>query len=298
MRHGIVVLAALWWTLAAGSVLAQADREHGPGAGPGNEARHPHPPGEAAAHHRPHHPHHRPWFRPHPPYYEPYPYGYPGYSYYPPLYDYVPGYYLPPAWMPAEYLYGPQAVQRFMGVAPSPAVGSGVHVVAVQEEDEEQQKPNLRGTNRQSLDLAWRFIGFGDAHFENQKYADANSRYRKAAQVAPQLGAGYFRQAFALIALRRYDAAAKVLKRGLAAEPGWPKSNFKLDEIYGANQMAKKSHVDTLAKEATAKPTDADLHFLLGVFLHADGQPQRARPFFQKALRLAAGNDAHIRAFP
>ena len=221
-----------------------------------------------------------------------------GWPYYPPGYGYGPVYY-PPAWMPADHLYGPQAVQRFMGVGPPPGAARGASVVAVLEEDEkeEEKKPNLRGTNRRSLDLAWRFIGFGDAHFENQKYLDANQRYRKATQVAPQLGDARFRHGFALIALGRYDAAAKAIKWGLTLEPNWPKSNFKVDDLYGQNQMAKKAHLEVLAKEAAKAPNDADLLFLVGVCLHFDGQPQRAKVFLQKAAQLAAGNDAHIRAF-
>jgi hypothetical protein len=37
--------------------------------------------------------------------------------------------------------------------------------------------------------------------------------------------------------------------------------------------------------------------FLVGVHLHFDGQQARAVPFFERAARLAGGNDAHIQAF-
>ena len=302
MRHGIATVAAVWWALGAGLALGQ------PGAardmpGPPEAARQRVPaPGRAAPHAVPRLPRHR-WLPPGPGVY-PDSYFYSGYGwpYYPPGYGYGPVYY-PPVWMPAEHLYGPQAVQRFMGARPPPGAARGASVVAVlengekQQEEDKKKKPNLRGTNRQSLDLAWRFIGFGDAHFENQKYLDANQRYRKATQAAPQLADARFRHGCALIALGRYDAAAKAIKRGLALDPDWPKSNFKVDDLYGRNQMAKKAHLDVLAKEAGKDPNNADLLFLVGVFLHFDGQPQRAKVFFQKAAQLAAGDDAHIRAF-
>jgi len=57
-------------------------------------------------------------------YYVPYGYGYgyysPYYGYYPRRYRYPRVYYPypPPLYLPAERLYGPQAVKRFMGVAP------------------------------------------------------------------------------------------------------------------------------------------------------------------------------------
>ena len=287
MRHGVVILAAVLWTCGAGLALGQPGAARDFPGPPRPALERPLGPGHAA-------PHLRPWFH-HRSY--PYPYYDDWWPYYPPGYGGV--YYLPPVWMPAEYLYGPQAVQRFMGVGVPARPAPGVNVVAVLEEDEqeEERKPNLRGTNRESLDLAWRFIGFGDAHFENQKYLDANQRYRKAAQVAPQLADARFRHGLALIALGRYDAAAKAIKRGLTLEPDWPKSNFKVDDLYGQNQMAKKAHLDVLAKEAGKDPNNADLLFLVGVFLHFDGQPQRAKVFFQKAAQLAAGDDAHIRAF-
>lgn len=304
MRHGIAILVAVSGTLGAGLALAQPGDARGVPEARGAAPHRVPAPGQAVPHALPRL-RRRPWLPPGP-YVYPDSYFYSGYGwpYYPPGYGpvyggYGPVYY-PPVWMPAEHLYGPQAVQRFMGVGPAPGAARGVNVVAVLEEDEkeeEEKKPNLRGTNRKSLDLAWRFIGFGDAHFENQKYLDANQRYRKATQAAPQLADARFRHGCALIALGRYDAAAKALKRGLALDPDWPKSNFKVDDLYGPNQMAKKAHLDVLAKQAGKEPNNGDLLFLVGVFLHFDGQPQRAKVFFQKAAQLAAGDDAHIRAF-
>lgn len=232
-----------------------------------------------------------------PPY--PYPYPYPVPYPYPPYYGDV--YVLPPVWLPAESLYGPQAVRRFLGADDPRAARPNVNVIVPgggAAGPEREKEPNLRGTGRESLDLAWRFIGFGDAHFENQKYADANQRYRKATDVAPQLADGFFRQGYALLALGRYDAAAKAFKRGLGLDAGWPKSNFRNDDLYGPNQAAKTAHLDALADAAAKQPKDGDLLFLVGLFLHFDGQQARARPFLQKAIQLAAGDDAHLRAFP
>ncbi len=106
---------------------------------------------------------------------------------------------------------------------------------------------------------------------------------------------GYFHKTFALVALGRYSQAAKLLKRGLALDSSWPKSGFKLSDLYDRNALAKNAHVDALAKAANADPRDADLLFLLGVWLYFDGQQQRTAPFFQRAAQLADG--PHIRAF-
>jgi Tfp pilus assembly protein PilF len=104
-----------------------------------------------------------------------------------------------------------------------------------------------------------------------------------------------FHEAFALMALGRYSQAAKMLKRGLALDPTWPKSGFKLSDLYGENRLAKNAHVDALAKAANLDPLDGDLLFVVGVWLYFDGQLQRAAPFFQRAAQLADG--PHIEAF-
>ncbi|MDZ7619412.1 MAG: tetratricopeptide repeat protein, partial [Patescibacteria group bacterium] len=160
----------------------------------------------------------------------------------------------------------------------------------------EDPKPP-RGTSQQALNLAWRFIGFGDAHFANQNYAEANERYRKAATASPQLADAYFRQAYALMAMGRYDLAVSAIRRGLSLAPGWPKSGFNNAELYGDNPQAKAAHLEALAAASEKDPHNADLLFLVGVCLHFDGKPERAAPFFERADQLLADDDAHVKAF-
>lgn len=223
-----------------------------------------------------------------------------GFVYPRPMQYHVP-YYVPPLFLPSETLYGPEAMKRFMGFAPGPRPGAVVGVVVdpvpAREAGEEPLQQNLRGTNQRSIELAWKFIGYGDAYFGNQKYTDANARYRKATQTAPQLADGWFRQGFSLAAIGRYDLAVKAIKRGLAFEPQWADSDFRLVELYGGNQLAKAAHVDALAEAAEKDPNDADLLFLLGIYLHFDGQPDRAATFFNRSRQLLGGNDSHLTEF-
>jgi tetratricopeptide (TPR) repeat protein len=129
-------------------------------------------------------------------------------------------------------LYGPQAVKRFYGWDNRNQPAPNVNIIVPPAGGDQQaikpevKKPNLRGTNPEALALAWKFIGFGDAHFNNQKYSEALQRYRKAVRGAPQLADGYFRQGYALAAIGRYDLATRAIKRGLRLDPGWPRSNF------------------------------------------------------------------------
>ena len=145
--------------------------------------------------------------------------------------------------------------------------------------------------------LASRFLGFGDGHFAGGKYAAAYRRYKKAADAAPTLADAYFRQGFALIALGNYRQAARVFKRGLEIAPDWPRSGFRLQELYGPSAAAKTAHLGTLSQAVVDQPHDPDLPFLLGVLVHAGGEPDRAVPLFERATRLSVGSDAHLRAF-
>lgn len=152
-----------------------------------------------------------------------------------------------------------------------------------------------RGTNRDSLASAGKFIGYGDNHFAAQRYNDANQRYKNAAEVAPGLADSYFRQGFALMAMGRYEAAIKAFKRGLDLDPGWITLGFRIDTLYGENKMAKKSHLDALAKAASGEQLDPDMLFLLGVVLYFDGQTERSAPFFQRANQLS--NSPYLTGF-
>jgi tetratricopeptide (TPR) repeat protein len=235
-----------------------------------------------------------------PPYYPP-PYDYPYYVY-PPRYRWRYPYFAP-LYIPAEAMYGPQALRRFLGVRQVNQVGPlaanpPISVVPGQgQRAGEAEEPLRRASNERAFGLGWRFIGFGDAHFGNQKYRDAYSRYKKAAEAAPALADAYLRQAFALVALGNYSQAVKVLKRGIELDPAWPRSQFQVDELYGNNQLDKTAHLGDLAQAAAAEPNDADLLFLLGVLFHFDGEPGRAAPLLERAARSSGGNPAHLRGF-
>ncbi len=273
-----------------------------------------HPDRGADFHRHPHHFHRRRWS------YSPY--------WHPPYY-YESYYVLPPVWLPSEYLYGPLAMQRFMGVGPiAPGAGAGPNGSIIvpgagrigqahppqahpPQPNPGQGNPGQGAAPAQPAaaaqnpamvggaahDLARRFIGFGDAYFQKQKYVDANQRYRRATEIAPQLDEAHFRYGFSLLAMARYDLAAKAFKRGLALDPDWPKSGFRLRDLYGQNHLARKSHLDAVADASNKSPADADLLFLVGLLLHVDGQQARARPILQRAIQLAGGDDAHLRAF-
>jgi hypothetical protein len=225
--------------------------------------------------------------------------------------DWYP-YAYPPLYYPfSEDLYGPQAMQRFLGMgnvgAANGGAANGGMANALQPRDLAEpaaipppDKPVERATNAQANALAWRFIGFGDAQFAAEKFADANGRYRKASRAAPQLADTWFRQAFALSAMGRQDQATAAIKRGLRINPKWPQSGFDLQTLFGNGdlaELAKNAYLDDLIEAANAAPRDAGLLFMTGVQLHFAGRTKPSEAFLRRAKDLTGMDSEHIGAF-
>ncbi|MCA9270598.1 MAG: tetratricopeptide repeat protein, partial [Planctomycetales bacterium] len=152
-------------------------------------------------------------------------------------------------------------------------------------------------SNAQAKSLAVRYISFGDTQFADQQYHSAAQRYRFAIEAAPDVADAHFRQGFAYIASNRYDFALKSFRKALELEPLFVNSSFRLDDLYGANRLAKGSHIDALARSALIDRGNPDHYFLIGLMLHFDGQRERAVRFFEKAESLAGEDASHIQAF-
>ena len=147
-----------------------------------------------------------------------------------------------------------------------------------------------------ALEIAWKFITFGDAHFGNQEYKAALESYRSAARECPTLGEAWFREGFAQAALGHYDQAAKAMRHGLEVKPDWADGNFRLSEIYGDDPTEKKATLSKMIEAAEAQPNDADLAYVLGVHLYCDGKPDQAAPFLRRAAQILA-TDADVKPF-
>jgi len=250
-----------------------------------------------------------------------------GSYYYPPVYGgygchyggfgaYAPGV-IAPLYADAGSVYGPDAVKEFLGVdrdfakgplAPRPLVidvkpaDDGRRIVAAPDKDGAPDKhaaaPEERiASNREARQRAARFVSFGDDRFGEQQYHSAAQRYRFAIEAAPDVAEAHFRQGFAYVASNRYELALESFRRGLQLDPLWVNSSFRLEDLYGRNALAKNSHLDGLAKSALIDRGNPDHFFLLGVMLHFDGQQERAKKFFDRADKLAGGDNDHIAAF-
>ena len=195
---------------------------------------------------------------------------------------------LAPAYQPPGLLFGPQSVQRFLGVGSSRA-----QLLA----QRRQLITRTRRSNAETRRRAERFIDFGDDRFAERHFHQALKRYRTASSVAPDMSEPFFRQGHALIALGNFDRAARAFKRALALNPSPERNGFDVGQLYQDNQIAKEAHLETLAKAAWRHTRDDDLLFLLGLFLHYDGQAVRATKFFRRAFELAGPLRFHLMPF-
>jgi tetratricopeptide (TPR) repeat protein len=153
-----------------------------------------------------------------------------------------------------------------------------------------------RIANASARARAQRLVQIGNAQFQKARYHVARERFKDASRAAPDMAEAHFRQGHALMAMGHYDRAVEAYKRGLALKNDWPQSNFHWDQLYGNNAELKRTHADQLATHVEEDPDDGERLFLLGVFLHFDGQPQRAQLFFQRAKQLLS-DVRHLEAF-
>ncbi len=201
----------------------------------------------------------------------------------------------------ATYPYPYFAPQVFNNVAPAPLPNqAAVPRNLDPDPDDEADKPPAkapRASNAPAKAKAGRFIGFGDGNFSKQNYLAAVERYRTAAEAAPDLPEPFFRQAYALVAMGQYESATKAFRRGLKIRSDWTDSPFRLDQIYGGDQLAKTSHLENLARALEANPFDSDLLVALGLQLYFDGQRNRAGVFLARAAQLGANDDKLLNDF-
>lgn len=219
---------------------------------------------------------------------------------------------LPPIYMPGELAYGPQAVKPFLGVdrnfglgplvdpPPSPPATTAADVAALKlliadhlarreaakKEDLAVWKGKLPISGLDSRQRAMQFVAFGDARFQAQEFHAALERYKTAASLAPELAEPYWKQGFARLGLGQLDGSVDSFRRGLTLDPAWPKSDFRLENLYGRDRVAREMHLEVLGRTALEKPEDAAPHFLLGVLLHWGGHAEVSRRMLEKAASL------------
>lgn len=218
-------------------------------------------------------------------------YFYPDYFYYDDYYRYPR--YLPPVVGDAGALYGPRAVQDFLGLDASNAAQASrgplrAAAAAAPEAPPPLSNPTVRAR-------AWRFVEYGDRQFQKGEYRQALDRYRKAQSQASEIPDVYFREGFANMAAGRYAEAVVAMREGLRLDPSWPSSGFVLEELFPTVE-AKREIYRQLHTHLADRPNDADALFMLAVMQHFDGHEAAAEVRFRRVVELT-GLGEHARAF-
>lgn len=144
---------------------------------------------------------------------------------------------------------------------------------------------------------AARLVNYGDRLFRGEFYAEALAKYDAAAGLTEHAAAIEARRGYALLALERYSLAAAALRDSLRQDAEYLRSGFQSSELFGAQATQRTGQIEKLAGAALQAEADADLHFLLGVLLHGEGQVERAQAFFQRAADLSGADAAHLDVF-
>lgn len=141
-------------------------------------------------------------------------------------------------------------------------------------------------------------VDLGERLFRGQFYGEALSKFDSASGRAPAAASLHVRRGHALVALGRYDQAALAFRRALVLDPEFAQSDWRLARLYGSqNRAVLDKHVESLAGAALQAAGEPDLYFLIGVYLHFDGQHDRAQKFFRQAAELESPGAAHLRPF-
>ncbi|MBX3413375.1 MAG: tetratricopeptide repeat protein [Pirellulales bacterium] len=242
-----------------------------------------------------------------------------------PNYNYC-SYWLPPAVMPAQYLYGPFAgglfggvspavtagapyIQNFVVENPSPPANVAVNVGngnanagdMLRRDAVEAARPivprvQVATTNNERRAKSLRFIGHGDTQFEKGEYRQAAERYRMAIKAAPDLSEPHVRLAQALFAQGRYADAVTEFRSGSDLHLAWEKSAFRFEKVYGRDQASRMQHLKELGAALLEQENKPDLLYLMGLTYYFSGQPGQSREYFQRATELSGG-DPHIDRF-
>lgn len=148
----------------------------------------------------------------------------------------------------------------------------------------------------QAKERSVRFEGQGDREIAGLKFTAATASYTQAVQVARDRSEPRFKLALTLASRREYVQAAQELKMALALDPTWPASGKRLDDFYtAANYPVKIQIRSRILDWAKDDVRDPDRLFLMGAFLHMDGDA-RGITLLETAARLA-GQQPHLMAF-
>lgn len=219
-------------------------------------------------------------------------------TYYVPSTGYL-SYSAPTTYQPAELAYGPQAARQFLGlprVQPASSMLTSTDALMLAEVIKAKNAAKksttsvvakVRTSSPEYRRRADQFLAQGDSLFKEQQYHQAAQRYKLATEAAPDMPESYWRLGHAYMASNRIDLAAASFKRALRTGGDLGRDGFQLKKLYGDANVARESHLESLAENALARTEDADPLLVMAVTLHFSGEAGRAQKFFERVRQLS-----------
>lgn len=197
-----------------------------------------------------------------------------------------------PLVIPTGALYGPHLLPgapRQAAAAPAVIQAGGFNAVPA---NARVAPPVAADDNAARRERAEKSLEFGDKKFAAQAWPSAFDAYRTARGNLPDSAAVHFRLGWMGIVVGKYDIAAASFREGVRRDPKWAEQVVATSHLYGDAKFAKGSHLDALAASARQDKNNTDQLLLLGIFLLADGEPERAGQFFSRVLERTPTDEA------
>jgi hypothetical protein len=125
-------------------------------------------------------------------------------------------------------------------------------------------------------------VSRGKQAFAAQEYGRAERLFQHATRKETQAPLGYFLLAQAQFALAKYEEAMHSIQAGLQLQADWPKSDFRLEALYGPHRGDFQEQLDHLRQLVNQKPSEPALLFVLAYELWFAGRQEEAKPIFQR----------------
>jgi len=136
-------------------------------------------------------------------------------------------------------------------------------------------------------------VATGRAAFAAGEYGRAADRFRAAAPTDPL---AFFLLAQARTARGEYAEAVAAVRDGMRKLPDWPRSRFRIVDVYGDRREPLADHLTALRAAATARAVDPAARFLYAYHLWFAGERAAAAKVF-RALSPTVKDNAVIERF-